>query len=61
MSRKKDTPQKYYTITEIEPIVGHTHRTIMQHIYDGKLQAVKIGGGKWKISEENLQRYLSGK
>jgi excisionase family DNA binding protein len=49
-----------YTLTEIEPILGVTHRTLLSYIKDGKLKgAVKIGG-KWKISEENLTKFING-
>lgn len=48
-----------YTITEIEPILGVTHRTILQYIKDKKLKAVKVGG-KWKITETNLKKFANG-
>ena len=51
---------KVYSLTEIEPILGVTHRTLLSYIKDGKLKgAVKIGG-KWKISEENLTKFING-
>ena len=40
---------KVYTLTEIEPILGVTHRTLLTYIKDGRLKGVKIGG-KWKVS-----------
>lgn len=48
-----------YTLTELEPILGVTHRTLQNYIRNGRLKGVKLGG-KWKISEENLQRLISG-
>jgi excisionase family DNA binding protein len=48
-----------YTITEIEPVLGVTHRTILQYIKDGRLKAVKVGG-KWKITEANLMKFANG-
>lgn len=51
---------KVYSLTEIEPVLGVTHRTLLQYVKDGKLKAVKIGG-KWKISEENLRAFINGK
>ena len=50
---------KVYSLTEIEPVLGVTHRTLLQYVKDGKLKAVKIGG-KWKISEENLRAFING-
>lgn len=48
-----------YTLTELEPVLGVTHRTLLQYVKDGKLRAVKIGG-KWRVSEDNLRRFING-
>ena len=48
-----------YTLTELEPVLGVTHRTLLQYVKDGKLKAVKIGG-KWKVSEDNLRKFING-
>ena len=48
-----------YTLTELEPILGVTHRTILTYVKTGKLKAVKIGG-KYKVSEENLKKFING-
>lgn len=50
---------RLFTLTEIEPILGVTHRTLLTYIKDGRLKGVKIGG-KWKISEENLKKFING-
>lgn len=50
---------KAYTLTEIEPILGVTHRTLLTYIKDGRLKGVKIGG-KWKVSGENLRKFING-
>lgn len=50
---------KVYTLTEIEPILGVTHRTLITYIKDGRLKGVKIGG-KWKVSGENLRKFING-
>jgi excisionase family DNA binding protein len=50
---------KVYSLTEIEPILGVTHRTLLTYIKDGRLKGVKIGG-KWKVSGENLRRFVNG-
>ena len=49
---------RLFTLTEIEPILGVTHRTLLTYIKDGRLKGVKIGG-KWKISEENLKKIIN--
>lgn len=51
---------RVYTLTELEPVLGVTHRTLLQYVKDGKIKAVKIGG-KWKVSEENLKDFINGK
>lgn len=50
---------RLYTLTELEPILGVTHRTLQSYIKQGKLKGVKIGG-KWKVSGEVLQRFING-
>lgn len=48
-----------YTLTELESVLGVTHRTLQSYIKDGRLKGVKIGG-KWKVSEENLRKFING-
>ena len=48
-----------YTLTELERVLGVTHRTLQSYIKDGRLKGVKIGG-KWKVSEENLKKFING-
>lgn len=50
---------RLYTLTEIEPILGVTHRTLLEYVNKKRLKAVKIGG-KWKVSEENLRAFING-
>ncbi|MCD7712755.1 MAG: helix-turn-helix domain-containing protein [Firmicutes bacterium] len=50
---------KVYNLTEIEPILGVTHRTLLTYIKDGRLKGVKIGG-KWKVSGESLRKFING-
>lgn len=50
---------RLYTLTELEPILGVTHRTLQSYIKDGRLNGVKIGG-KWKVSEEVLRKFING-
>lgn len=58
---KEETLQsiKLYTLTELEEVLGVTHRTLLTYVKDGKLKAVKIGG-KWKVTEENLRAFING-
>lgn len=48
-----------YTLTELESVLGVTHRTLQSYIKDERLKGVKIGG-KWKVSEENLKKFING-
>lgn len=50
---------RLYTLTEVEPILGVSHRTLLDYVKKGKIKAVKIGG-KWKVSEENLKAFING-
>ncbi len=50
---------RIYTLTELEPILGVTHRTLRSYIKCGRLKGVKIGG-KWKVSEEVLRKFING-
>ena len=60
--RKQTPPNSIlsgYTLTELEPILGVTHRTLQSYIKGGRLKGVKIGG-KWKVSEETLRKFING-
>lgn len=63
MANEKRTAEleelKVYSLTEIEPILGVTHRTLLTYIKDKRLKGVKIGG-KWKVSGENLRKFING-
>lgn len=50
---------RLYTLTEVEPILGVSHRTLLDYVKTRKIKAVKIGG-KWKVSEENLKAFING-
>lgn len=50
---------KYYSLADIEPVIGVSHRTLLRYIKDGKLKAVKLGG-RWKVSAAELERFLQG-
>jgi len=59
-SRTKELEKlKVYSLTELEPVLGVTHRTLLTYIKDKRLKGVKIGG-KWKVSEENLKKFVNG-
>ena len=40
---------RLYTLTELEPILGVTHRTLQSYIKDGRLRALKsAASGKYQ-------------
>jgi excisionase family DNA binding protein len=53
---------KHYKLSEVEALLGVSRRTLKQWISDGKIKAVKLGGGgtttPWRITESELQRFL---
>ena len=60
MSRTVDIKDlKLYTLTEIEDIIGVTHRTLLSYVYNGTLKAIKIGG-KWRVTKEQLDEFIKG-
>ena len=50
---------KLYTKKEVAEMLGVTERTVWNYIKVGRLQAVMIGG-KWKVSDENLKKFVNG-
>lgn len=50
---------KLLSLPQVAEVLGITHRTAWQYIHDKKLHAVKIGG-KWKVTERNLAKFVNG-
>lgn len=50
---------KLYNLTELEPVIGVTHRTLVNYVKSGRLKGAKIGG-QWKVTEDNLRKFLNG-
>jgi len=48
---------KLYTLTEVEGILGVSHRTLLRWVTEGKIKAVKVGS-RWKVSEDTLKTIL---
>ena len=53
------TAFKVYPLQDVARTVGVSYRTLLQYVKDKRLRAVKIGG-RWKVSEENLRRFING-
>ena len=50
---------KLYSLEEVAKILGVTHRTAWNYVKADKIKANKIGGA-WKITEENLKKFIEG-
>ena len=50
---------KLYTLTELEGVLGVSHRTLLTYVKQGRLKAVKAGG-KWKVTKEQLKAFIDG-
>lgn len=48
---------KLYTLTEIETVLGVTHRTLLTYVTTGKLKANKVGG-RWKVTKAALKEFI---
>ena len=48
---------KLYSLTELEEIIGVTHRTLLSYVKTGKLKAVKVGS-KWRVSRADLVSFI---
>jgi excisionase family DNA binding protein len=53
------TKIKLYSLKELATLLSVTERTLHNYIKSGKMKGQKIGG-KWQISETNLQKFLNG-
>ena len=50
---------KLYTLTELEGVLGVSHRTLLTYVKQGRLKAVKVGG-KWKVTKDQLKAFVEG-
>jgi excisionase family DNA binding protein len=50
---------KLYTLTELESVLGVSHRTLLTYVKQGRLKAVKAGG-KWKVTKDQLKAFVMG-
>jgi excisionase family DNA binding protein len=60
IGRAKDLADlKLYTLTDLEDVLGVSHRTLQTYIKEGKLKGIKLGG-KWRISKTTLEEFING-
>ena len=53
------TDLKLYDLKELSEKLEVTQRTLLTYLKEGRLKGVKIGG-KWKVTEDNLQKFVNG-
>ena len=54
--------RKFLKISEVSETLDASRRTVLRWIYEGKLRAVKLGGGRlWRIREIDLKHFIEGK
>ena len=49
--------EKYYSLKELEKILGRSRPTLLKYVNNGELKAVKTGNA-WRVSERDLAEYL---
>lgn len=59
MAAAQEINFKLYTLQEVADILGVSTRTLHDYIKNGRIKAQKIGGS-WKVSANNLQRFIDG-
>lgn len=60
MDRTQDLQDlRLYTLTEIEPILGVSHQTLLRYVNSGKLRAKKING-KWRVTRRDVEKFVEG-
>ncbi len=57
---KKYNETKFYSLEEVAEIIQVSRRSMYNYIKDGRLKANKVGG-RWIVSEEQLQNFIEGK
>jgi excisionase family DNA binding protein len=51
---------QYYMPEEIALMLKVDKETIYRHLKSGKLKGNKVGGTLWRISQEDLDKYIKG-
>ena len=53
--------RRFLKLREVCETIGVSRRTVFRWIYEGKLRAIKLGGGRlWWVREKDLGRFLRG-
>jgi excisionase family DNA binding protein len=53
---------KFLTVKTVCEILGVSRGTVIAWIRDGRLRAVKLGGGRlWRVRERDLRKFVEGR
>ena len=52
--------EKIYTLQEVADYLKVTRQTIYNYVQSGKLKANKIGTQQYRVTEKDLQAFLTG-
>jgi len=64
MGTKEQSPKaipsdlQMYKLTDLEGMLGLSHKTLWRYVKAGKLKAVKIAS-RWMVSEQTLRDFLA--
>ncbi len=53
--------ENIYTLQEVADYLKVTRQTIYNYVKAGKLKANKIGAQQYRVTEKELQKFITGK
>jgi len=54
--------ERLFTTKEVARLTASSRPTVMRWIIQGRLPAIKLGGGKtWRVRESDLAAFINGK
>ncbi|GEM_PF-3009271 len=58
-NRKKES-HPFLTLAEVQALLGvKSRKTILKYIFRGHLPAYKLGGTRWRIAREDVNKFLN--
>lgn len=50
---------KFYSLTQIQNLLGMSHKTVLHYVYEGKLKAHRFNGGTYRVTETDLKDFIN--